>query len=434
LNTGAIDPEKRASLRQGVVANGGVNLVDRPLVLRLRQPQLSMSRSIEHVIDQRFQNSATAAAKDEALIAVHVPEQYAGDWEHFAQVITHMFLNTSPDFAVNKARELAAAAVEPDAPLLDISYCWEALGPLAVPFITPLAVHEKQDVAFAAARAAAALGDSAAEAVLMAMARDNTHSFQINAVQVLAKRPPSPVIHQVLRELLDSDKTLVRLEAYRALAANGDPSIIAHSITRPGGGESFVLDIVPSQGPPLVYATRTGTPRIAVIGNKPQVNVPLMFTAMENQLTISGEPGKPIVTIFYRGPEVVHRKKLRSRPTRDAYVPPYISIASSPDLAEVIARLGGNGRPGEEPLDLSYCEVVAIVQALGDQQRLSGQHAGQKVAAAFVLQESPQFEQSIEQAPMIPDQPGQASLQTRPGQEDVGEAVSSGMSGSGRLN
>jgi hypothetical protein len=296
--------EARNSLRQGVIPAGGVAMMDRPLVLKLRQPQLSVARWVEWRIDQAFQNPATAAAKDEALISIVVPEKYGTDWEHFSQVVRHLYMDSRPEFAVVKARQLAEEAVKPDAPLLDISYCWEAMGPAALPFVTPLMTSEKPDVAFAAARAAAYLGDGSAQSVLMQMARTTGHAFQLAAVQTLAKMPATPEINQLLRGLLDVNESLVRVEAYRALAANGDSSIISRPIVRPTGDPSFMLDIVPSQGPPLIWASRTGIPRIAVFGNKPRMNVAGVFTAMDNRLTISAVQDRDLLTLFYRGTEL----------------------------------------------------------------------------------------------------------------------------------
>jgi hypothetical protein len=405
LTTNPQSPEARLSLRRGVILYGGITSMDRPLMLRLRQPQLSTSRALDLRINQRFQaeadkptkqhlnGSVVAAAEDEAMIELWVPRSYNGDWEHFAQIVMHLFINPMPDFQLAKARQLADVATQPDAPLLDISYCWEGLGPTALPFITPLMTNPKPDVAYASARAAAFLGDQSAQKVLMQMAMTHDHPFQISAVQTLAKLPNSPEINELLRQLLDSDQTLVRLEAYRALAASSDSAIISRQI-----GDKFILDIVPSRGPPIIYASRSGIPRIAVIGDKLKMNLPVMFTAMENRLSISSDQDRPLVTVFYGGTDL----------------PKPVSFLSSPDVPELIARLGG-ANPGDS-LDFTYCEVVSILQMLGDQQRLSAETDGRSVPVAFVLQQPPSVQRAIEKAPVISD----------PAPEKLGSADDSG--------
>jgi hypothetical protein len=215
----------------------------------------------------------------------------------------------------------------------------------------------------------------------------------------------------MLRSLLDEQQTLVRIEAYRALADNGDSAVIARRIVRPDQRLNFYLDIVPSKGPPIIYASRTGMPRIAIIGSKPEVILPALFTASDNRLMISSLQDRPLLSVYYRGPEV-------DKP---------VSVLSSPDVAELIGRLGGEGAPGEARLRFNYCDIVSLIQAMSDQRKLSaspfaGQQARQSVA--FVLQEAPRIEQTIEEAPIIPDQAAQAPpVPTVPAEQNIGGAA-----------
>lgn len=377
------DSAARNSLRTGVIIGGGVVQMDRPMALRLRQPSYAIARQIEQRLDDFFQNDSYAAAMDEGVVLVRLPPRFGTDWEHFRGVITHVYFNTSPAFVTTKAQELAAEAVKADAPLEDISYSWEALGQTALPFIAPLMTHPQPDVAFAAARAAAFIGDVSAQSVLIQIARDNGNPFQLNAVETLAKLPNSPEINGMLRTLLNSPTTLVRLAAYKALASANDSAIFSKPIEG-----KFLLDIIPSDSAPLIYATRRGVPRLAVFGRRPTLTLPITFSAMDGKLSISSQPGKRTVTIFYRGPGV----------------PRPVTIESNPDIAEIAARLGGAG-PLEEPrLNFTYCDVVAVVQALADQHRLSaGQTTdAERTPVAFVLQDLPFAVDPVYDAPPIP--------------------------------
>jgi len=396
----------RNSLRYGVVQAGefegdstGARAMEyRPLMLRLRQPQRSLARGIELLIEQRFASfkeysaEKIAAAKDEAVIIVQVPAQYHGDWEHFSGVFLHMYLDSRPEVLALKAQQLAVEAVKPDAKLEDISYCFEAIDKPALPFLAPLMTNGDRAVAFAATRAAAYIGDPTAQDVLVRIASTKDHPFQINAVQVLGDLPKSPAVFGELRRLLDSDQTLVRIEAYRQLARNfipGQDADSQHSAPFYSKmiGEKFVLDIVPSTGSPLIYATRRGIPRVAIIGGKPSLNMPVMFSAMDDQLTISSAADRKTVKIYYRGPEL--RKP--------------VTVASNPDVAELVARMGGEGPVGQPTLSFSYGDIVAMLQSMADARQLSGWAGGQRVPAAFVLQGVPKVEQTIYGAPVIPD-------------------------------
>jgi hypothetical protein len=404
----------KASVRRGIVMNNGVIHEDRPLLLLLRQPQYSVARAIERRINDRFQQLAdhprkdgvpgnmVAMAFDQGIVQFFVPRAYNGDWEHFAGVVAHLYLNSSTAFAAAKAKELAEQAEreagKPDPRLLDISYCWEGLGSPALPVVSRLMSHSNPAVAFAAARAAAFIGDPsfAAQETLIRMAETRGHPFQLSAIQVLGKLPPSTALSQLLRRLLDAPETTVRVEAYKVLSGGNDPTVFSKSVQRYEGREKFVVDVVLSDGPPLIYATRQGRPRIGIVGRVPTVRAPLTFTALGQRLTIAStevgeEPNKkPALAIYYRDP----RPGARERP---------VKVLSRLDVAELAARLGGEGARGEPRLDFSYGEVVAILQALSDKGDIVSSRRGpdgRLLAASFVL-EAPRMQDEVNSAPVI---------------------------------
>src|SRR5207248_599519 len=143
----------------------------------------------------------------------------------------------------------------------------------------------------------------------------------------LGSLTPTHQINRIMRGLLDSTQTLVRVEAYRVLARNTDPATKDNSIFSRVIDEKFVLDIVPSEGPPVVYASRAGLPRLALIGKRSVLDLPMTFTTMDSRLMIASTANGKTVTIFYR-------------PTNKGEP---VKIESRPELAEIIARLGGEG-------------------------------------------------------------------------------------------
>ncbi len=388
------------SLRNGMIMSGGRSMIDRSIRLQLRQPQRSTSRQIEMRINTYFQDVAdkrrrdgavpgftVAEAQDEGIISLYVPKSFNGDWEHFINVVQHLYRDGSPRFSAEQARVLADEAVKPNAPLRNISYAWEALGKPALPFIVPMmdATKYAHDVNYAAARAAAYLGDPVAPEVLLAMGKNSDHPMQLAAVQTLASLPNTPNHNRMLRELLDSQQTPVRVAAYKALADNRDSLIFSKVIN-----EQFVLDIVPSNGPSLVYATREGLPRIALFGTRVAVNQPLVFTALNSEFQISTDPSNQWLNLFYRGQDI-------GQP---------LNVKSGADLGEIVTRLGGEGPTAERKFRFSYGEIVAIVQGLADQRKLSATvgtgATAKRVPTSFVLQQAGSIEDAIYAAPAIP--------------------------------
>jgi hypothetical protein len=376
------DPQRRRSLTSGIILNGGRVNQARPIGLRVRAAERRMARMIEYRIDQLTASGECASAMDEGLVYTAVPAKYRGDWEHFAGVVLHTYFSTDSAFAVLKARQLAAEAVKPDALLLDISYAMEALGQAALTEILPLLTHEKPEVAFAAARAAAWIGDNSAEAALANMARDSTNPFRVNAVATLGALEASPSVTTELRDLLSANDPLVRIEAYLALARAEDPSIYTKTI-----GEKFLLDIVPSKGPSLVFATRSGLPRIAFIGPPARLNSNTFFTAMDNAFSISKAEDKPgLMSIYYRGTSSQE---------------PVQQLTMS-DLPEIIARFGGEGAPGQPRLNFTYGEIVALLGKMSDAGVME---APGSARASFVLQDAPGgWNRDVDTAPIIPDE------------------------------
>lgn len=376
------DPAARLSLRRGVII-GGVELKrERPLALRIRTPSPGTARYVERRIDLAFQDSDVAAAQDEGIVLVRIPNRFGEDWQHFAGVVMHLYLNYSNEFAAIKAKQLVEAAVQPDAPLENISFAWEALGEPALPYVLPLLTHESPEVQYAAARAAAFIGSGSAAQALLEIARKRDHPFQVNAVETLAKLPPSPLLAGMLRTLLDVEDTLVRIAAYRALVAYRDPTVVSHPLAG-----RFWLDMVPSNGPPIVYATRTGEPRVAIIGNRPSLVMPITFSALDHRFTITSNDDNRTLTVFYR-------------PSSGTPV----TVRSRADLAEVVARLSGVAE-SREGLRLGYGAVVGILQSLAGKQLLVAETSAGPRSASFVLEDVSGLQDAIDTAPPIDESP-----------------------------
>jgi hypothetical protein len=364
---------EKLSLRYGLVMGRGRAIDDRPLILKLRQPEARLTRSIEKRIRERFQDSTIANAKNDGEVWVNVPASYGNDWERFIGVVLHLYFTPDNEYLAIKAKQLAELATKDksDAPLMDISFCWEAIGTPALPAMRPLLQSESPEVQYAAARAAANLGDLAAQQTLARIAEAPANPFRLDAVSTLGGLPPTAYVRQVLQKLLDGEGNLVRVEAYKAILASQERVNDSSFIYSQSINEKFILDLVPSSGPPLVYASRTGKPRIAVIGQRTTLASPMLFMAMNNAFTIvSGQAST--VKVFYRGNEG----------EKD------VSVDCPPDVAVLIARLGGTAGPDEARLNFTYGDVVAVLQKLADKKLIvSDPSLGrQQVAAAFEME------------------------------------------------
>ena len=393
--------QAKASLRSGTIMDGGMVMNDRAIILRLRHPNRANARYIEQRVNQRFQHIAdrrktnsmpainiTAQALDEGIVEVFVPRSYRGDWQHFMGVVEQLYLSASPAVLVTKAKELTEEAVKPDAPLLEISYALEGIGEPALQYTLPLLAHPSPDVAFAMGKASAFIPDpsGAAQQTLVRIARDSSNPFQLEAIRTLGLLPDSPERNQRLHELLESPERLPRTAAYKILAERGQ--LYSKSVF-----EKFLIDVVPTGGEPLVYASRSGTPRIAIIGPTPKLQLPIVFTAMNGRLMISSDLGNggaagKSVTIFFR------RDDEKKEPLR---------MQSRPDIGEIVARLGGEGAPDEDRFSFSYGEIVAVLQSLSQQKKITAAipGSGQARLAPFIFEQPRETQDLIQTAPVI---------------------------------
>jgi hypothetical protein len=394
--------QAKASLRNGTIMDGGMVMNDRAIILRLRHPNRANARYVEQRINQRFQHVAdrrktnsmpainiVAQALDEGIVEVFVPKAYKGDWQHFMGVVEQLYLSASPGVLVARAKELTEEAVKPNAPLLEISYALEGIGEPALQYTLPLLAHSTPEVAYAMARASAFIPDpsGAAQQTLFRIARDDNNPFQLEAIRTLGSLPSSPERNQRLHDLLESPNRLARTEAYKILADKGQ--LYSKPIL-----EKFAIDVVPSSGEPLVFASRSGTPRIAIIGPTPKLQLPIVFTAMNGRLMISsdlgnGGAGGRSVTIFFR------RDDEKKEPLR---------MQSRPDIGEIVARLGGEGAPDEDRFSFSYGEIVAVLQSLSQQKKITAAvpGSGQARLAPFIFEQPRETQDQIQTAPIIP--------------------------------
>ena len=403
---------QKLSMRYGRVMNRGIVGEERPLVLKLRTPERRLARTIEGRLNERFQDasnerfsgSKTAVAKDEGEVWLYVPRKFGTDWERFAQVAMHCFFNGNADFSTVKAKQLVEIAERDGAkaPLLDMTYAWEGLGTPAIPAIAPLYASPVPEVAFAASRAGAYLGDFAAEQTLGRIARTNGHPFQVTSVDILGSLPPTAQLRTTLRELLDSDQLLVRVAAYNAMLASQDPLIVSMPLRN-----GFTLDLLETEGPPVVYATRVGEPRIALIGRKPRIAPEALLMAMKKELMIVSNVRD--VTIFHRRGNAARGQMLAGLPDTGT------KVMCVPDLGVVIARLGGETPDPVDRLPFQYADVVGVLQRMADKKMITSSDApSSRLAAVFQMQALPGTDDAVMSAPTIPEQRPQDVPTTQP--------------------
>lgn len=343
-----------ADPRRGTVLGGGHAIEARGYRILLREPAYALSRRIERRINERFgQRPAAAEARSKGIVVLHTPPDYADDPAHFARLVTHMYVHNQPGYNERRLRELARQIVKPGAQRESVSLVWEAMGRAVIPSIQPLYTHEDPQVRFYAARAALRLGDVNALPVMTAFLNESDdHALRLLAIRELAQSE-WPQAGLALAPLVNDPDQQVRIAAYRGLLKHRHP--VVHTDYFPSVLDpnhlNLALDVVESNGPPLVYIRRTIMPRIAIFGPRLALRCPLFYAHPDDAVTLNASAPTDDVTIFakWRG----HVSKPILVPAR---VPALVTALADVPRLDDAKNLRGIGLP--------YTQIVRVLATL----------------------------------------------------------------------
>ncbi|MEW6251944.1 MAG: flagellar basal body P-ring protein FlgI [Planctomycetota bacterium] len=347
------------SPREGRILGGGRTIVERATRLTLIRPNYQLALAIERRVNERFgQRRKLAVAFSAQQVEISTPPEYERQYERFCAALAQLYLDNRPPILEQKLRAIATRAASPGADLDRILATWEAFGPTALPQIQPFYTDREPLLRLYAARAGLRLGDMTALPVLQAFAAGGAHDERLIAIRELGTcdSPQAPV---ALAPLLDDENQEVRLAAYEALLNRGHAGIQSLPFPHPEDPLqiNFVLDVVNSSGPPLIYIRRTRLPRIAVFGNRIPVEAPLFYADPDDVVTVHTVEGSTDLQVYAR----------RQNRLTDSIVMP-------PRLIELISALADLPKPDEtgrlRGVGLPYSRVVQILAALTRNQTI----------------------------------------------------------------
>ncbi len=340
-------------LPEGFVLSGGQSAQTRSLRLLLREPSYALARRVENRINERFgQRPPIADARSRGYVVVEMPPAYARRRADFITLLPHLYLDNQPAFVEAKLGELARRIVQSEADGEHISLAWEGIGRSALPQIQPLYAHAQERVRFYAARAGLRLNDVTALPVLADIAHSANHALALPAIRELGLSTyPQAALR--LMPLLDRAERVIRVAAYEALRTSPQPIIqtatFPHVLDR--HQVNVVLELIDSQGPPLIYARCTATPRIALFGTQIPVDVPLFYADEQELVTMNAHTADDDIALLTR-----RQGKL------------WEPLVVPPRVAALIAALADRPIPDESGrprgLGLTYSQVMRILAAL----------------------------------------------------------------------
>lgn len=338
----------------GRVLGGGVVVEPLQLEIVLDNPSHTRASAMVSAINYRFppgpgDDGPTARGRNAESIAVSVPAAYRDKIGDFLELVRCLRIDQSfpQEFARRYVEELKQNPGLAD----DLSWCLEAIGKPAIPFLSTMYDYPELAPRLAALRAGARLGDMRAVPHLVDLAKNAPAAIRTDAIALLGDMPTNPQINFALRELVNEEDLDVRVAAYEALAARNDPSLIRIPVGPNPLRPSFVIDAVPAKDP-LIYVSQEREPKVVIFGagqgeGTLELTRPVLISAWSDRLMLSAEsPGSP-VRLYYRD----------FRTNR-------ASVYAAPeDVLRFIELLGHKQTPDspEPGLGLSYSEVVGAL-------------------------------------------------------------------------
>jgi len=389
--------------RVGRILDGGT--VTDPLEIRvvLDNPLHSRARSMVSAVNSRFPpgpGDQASPARGVAVgsspgLALKVPAEYTRNPADFLRLVQHLPVGFQEAPQEHARRYVEAVKSQPFL-AEDISWCMEAVGPPAIPFIRELYDYAELAPRLAALRAGARLGDPKAIGSLKEIARtpgigERTQAIRLLGDLAMARIEAGPSVDQILGSLLDDPEAVARIAAYEQLARRAEAAQLARITNEyreapPGhvvpdaaqmrmmaqvrfpagmqgvervpivaGGTStvrFLLDIVPA-GEPMIYVTQQGQPRIVLFGEHLTFAKPLLVSAWSDRFMLSSEAESDSVKTYYYNPR--------------------LNLAMTSDFNggfyEFVAFLAHRPTP-EDPrpgLDMDYSDAVGALLAMQEQ-------------------------------------------------------------------
>jgi hypothetical protein len=359
------------ALKTGYVLGGGRVAYDYTGIIHLRRSDFVMASSIRNRLNERY-GPDTATAISGTDVAFKIPLEYRLRKDRFIKLLGATYLAATADLAAARTDAgLRGLADANDKEASEIAL--EALGRDSIAGLAPLLNSPNDEIRLRAARCMLYLHDQhddRAVETLYAIATDSKSSRRVEAMEAIASGAQRDDARSIIRRLLsDSDEQVIRA-AFEHLRRLGDPAVREEFIN-----QDFYLDQVPLAGRRVILVSRSGDPRIVLLGS------PLICrdnTSIESPggiVTVTAQPGQNTVLLTW---------KSSSRRT------PAPSARSSPMIGDIVRTLGADptGGPQRQPagLGVSYAEITALLE------RMCAEHA---INAEFWAGPLAKFQQTV---------------------------------------
>lgn len=342
-------------LEVGIVMGGGSVKEPRQVRLVLNDPRYSIAQQIVSRLNGRYAKADPIAnAKGPSSIDLTIPPEMNDRKRVFLERVLHTTLNDHPAMLERRAKDLSEEITDDGAEYESIGLAWEAIGKDALPIVRGHYRDSKAEASYFAGRTGLRLEDGDSVAVVGKHAHDPNSDFRLQAIEELGYATNIYGAGEQLRKLLDDADEDIRIRAYLALRRRSHSAIESRVMDQ----DNFVLDVVDSHGPFLIYIQRLFEPRIAIFGKQMKCVPPAIFPGERNDhrrllSQISARQSDEFLTIKYKN-------------KRTGVISP--KLDGPLQVGELIGFLGDRFGTDDEGkptgLAVPYSEVVDILHSL----------------------------------------------------------------------
>lgn len=342
--------------RKGYILAGGKNLTEQDIiVLILEKPDFKMANVIRNRLNERFGRDI-ARAVSSGRIELKIPSNYKEDRKRFISMVRAMYLEDTPEVILKRINYYTEKlARKPKKEENEIAL--EAIGNRCLVELAGLLRESDEHVRLRAARCILKVGSNASLPTLTQIALDKDSAYRLEALEAMTSSVRTDEAASVARRLLNDDDFDISLAAYEQLRKIDDVSITREAIDR-----SFYLEQIVRSEQKVVFAFRSGQPRIVLFGAPIYCNRGIFVKSPDGQITIDAPADSWKVTI------------IRTHPTRPSVI---ARMESSFDLSDIIRKLcmepevkGDKSRGG---LGVSYADMIALLQQMCDKGAINAE-------------------------------------------------------------
>ncbi|MBN2591493.1 MAG: flagellar basal body P-ring protein FlgI [Sedimentisphaerales bacterium] len=345
--------------RIGYILGGGKVFAKYIIGLVLNNDDFELTNNIRNRLNFRFGRN-TARAVKAGIIEVTVPTKYKTQRKKFVELLKTMYVYDIPENEPNRVgKHIQQIINQPESN--DGEYALETIGNNSLNQLSILLGAPDEHVRLRAARCMLNLRSDEGMGVLIETVLDKQSPYRIEALEAVTESGRASDASSLAQELMKDESFDIRLAAYEQLHKLNDSSINVKPIA-----SVFYVEKIEQPVRKDIYVTRSGQPKVVLMGTSISCNKGFLIKSANNEITIEAPVDQDYVIVTREFPD---------RPDLTG------NIKCTYELGDIIQALCNElperGQITRGGLGVSYSDIIALLKQMCDKGAINAQfHAG----------------------------------------------------------